>query len=301
MFKYVTVGASRNARLKLFGYYVQRVVTSRMIRHAAARATVALLGTLHGRIERRRPVDAATASLRTQGHAPMGRLLSAEQCAEALAWLRERDMVAVRIATGGDSRTFRIDAVPAGVRIADFPLDSVVHCPHLLALANRPDLLGLATDYLGYTPTITLLGLRWSFPDAGMDADVQGFHRDSDAASVKLLVYLTDVDADAGPHSYVAGTHRDHMPLRLRRYADQDIVRRHGASVVVMGPAGTGFFIDTRGIHKGTPPKRRPRLVLMVQYSLLPCLIYDYTPVPYRGELRVDPYINRLVVAPVAQ
>lgn len=294
--KYVTVGASRNARLKLFGYYVQRAVTSRRIRHAATRAAVALLGTLHGRIERRQPAGAG-AALRAQGYAPLGSLLSPAQCAEALAWLRGRDMVAVR----GDGRAFSIDDVPPGARVADFPVGSAVHCPHLLALANRPDLLAVATDYLGYTPTITLMGLRWSFPRPTSDADVQGFHRDSDAASIKLLVYLTDVDADAGPHSYVAGTHLDRMPLRLRRYADQEIVRKHGTGIVVTGPAGTGFFIDTRGIHKGTPPTRRARLVLIVQYSLLPCLIYDYAPVPYHGNLRVDPYVNRLLIAPAAR
>jgi hypothetical protein len=293
MFKYVSVGTSRHARLKLFGYYVQRIVTSRTIRRAARRAAVVLLGMLHGRAAPRARAAAAVATLRAQGHARMGRLLTASQCDEALAWLRGRDMVAVR----GDGQVFRIDAVPPGARIADFALDSVVHCPHLLALANRPALLSLAADYLGYTPTITLLGLRWSFPDAGMDADVQGFHRDSDAASVKLLVYLTDVDADAGPHNYVPGTHRDRMPVRLRRYADQEIARDHGGGAVVTGPAGTGFFIDTRGIHKGTPPARRARLVLMVQYSLLPCLVYDYAPVPYRGGLRVDPYVNRLVIS----
>lgn len=202
-------------------------------------------------------------------------------------------MVAAR--AGG--QVFRAGAVPAGTRFADYPLDSVVHCPHILALANRPDVLQLAQDYLGYTPTITQLALRWSFPGAQADADVQGFHRDSEPGSIKLLAYLTDVDLDAGPHSYVAGTHRDRMPLRLHHYADADIARDYGAGLVVTGPAGTAFAIDTKGIHKGTPPRRHAPLVLMVQYSLLPCLIYDYSPVAYRGGLAVDRYVNRLMIS----
>jgi len=65
--------------------------------------------------------------------------------------------------------------------------------------------------------------------------------------------------------------------------------------VTVTGAAGTAFAIDTRGIHKGVPPLARPRLILCIQYSLLPCLIYEYAPV-LRAGATVDRYINRLIV-----
>lgn len=295
MQKYVTIGGgTRHARLRLLGYYVQRSVTSRRLRRAAAGLAIAWLATLHGRQERRRSVGSPMfESLHERGYAQLGRLLSASQCAEALAWLREREMVAVR---SGGAR-FRIDAVPEGTSTADFPLETVVHCPHILELANRPELLQLAADYLGYTPTITLMGLRWSFPSGKKDVDVQGFHRDVEPGSIKLLVYLTDVDDGSGPHSYVSGTHRERMPLRMRRYSDREIAQEYGSVVVVTGPSGTGLFIDNKGIHKGTPPTHGARLLLVVQYSLLPCLMYDYDPIPWRGERRFDDYVNRLMIA----
>lgn len=298
MQKYITSGGgARHARLKLLGYYVQRSITSRHLRQAATGLTIAWLAALNGFGERRRRAGTvAFESLRERGYAELGRLLSATQCAEALDWLSEREMVAAR---SGGAR-FRIDAVPAGTSTADFPLETIVHCPHILELANRPELLLLAADYLGYKPTITLMGLRWSFPGGSTDVDVQGFHRDVEPGSIKLLVYLTDVDEHSGPHNYVSGTHRERMPLRMRRYSDREIAQDYGSSVVITGPSGTGLFIDNRGIHKGMPPSRDARLLLVVQYSLLPCLMYDYAPIPWRGAQRFDGYVNRLMIAPAA-
>jgi hypothetical protein len=295
MQKYTSLGSgSLHARLKLFAYYIQRVCVSRRLRRAASYVTIAGLGLLHGQTGRaRRPGAPGAAAMREQGYLPLGKLLSARQCDDMLAWLRPQGLVAAR----GNGQIFTADQAPAGTLMGDYPLDSVVNCPHVMELANHPDIIALARDYLGYTPTITLMGLRCSFPSTGRDADVQGFHRDSEPGCIKLMVYLTDVDLLSGPHSYVPGTHRDRMSLRLRRYADHEIECDHGGSVTITGPAGTGFVIDTQGIHKGTPPARSRRLVLVIQYSLLPCLIYDYAPVAYRGSKRFDPYINRLMIA----
>jgi len=296
MQKYLSIRGGSRARLKLLGYYAQRVCTSRRLRRATTRALVAGLGALHGQDGRPREPGPRVAILRAQGYLRMEQLLSAAQCAEMLAWLRPRPMIAAR----GNGAAFALDAAPRGARIGDYPLETVVNCPHLLDLANDPDMLALAGGYLGYTPVITLLGLRWSFPidGEGGDADVQHFHRDVEPGSIKLLVYLTDVDEASGPHRYVPRSHLDRMPLRMQRYADNDIVRHHGGSVSITGPAGTAIAIDNKGIHKGVPPQARPRLLLVIQYSLLPCLMYEYAPVNYHGRARFSAYTNRLMVAP---
>jgi hypothetical protein len=295
MQKYLSLsGGSRHARLKLLGYYAQRVCTSRRLRRATTRAVIAGLGALHGQDGRARTLSPAVEIMRAQGHVQLGRLLSAAQCAEMLAWLHQRPMIAAR----GSGLAFTFDEAPADARIGDFPLDTVVNCPHVLDLANHPDMLALAGGYLGYTPIITLMGLRWSFPGAGADADVQHFHRDVEPGSIKLFAYLTDVDAASGPHHYVARSHLDRMPLRMQRYADREVALRYGGSVAITGPAGTAFAIDVKGIHKGAPPVTHARLMLVIQYSLLPCLMYDYAPVLYRGRARFSTYTNRLMVAP---
>jgi hypothetical protein len=282
------------ARLRLLGYYAQRVLVSRRLRHAAARITTAGLGVYYGRAGRAgKPLQAPILKMKDKGYLHLGKLLSEQQCAEMRAYLLRQPLIAAR----GNGQSFLMDRVPTGTSLGDFPLESVVNCPHVMEVANHPEVLAMAREYLGYTPTITLMGIRCSFPSDSPDVDVQSFHRDVEPGSIKLMVYLTDVDEKAGPHSYVQGTHLDRMPLRMRRYSDQEIARMHGDSVVFTGTAGTAFAIDNRGIHKGTPPSRGARLLLVVQYSLLPCLVYDYAPVAYRGAKRLDRYVNRLMVA----
>jgi hypothetical protein len=294
--KYVSVEhGSPYARLKLLGYYAQRLCTSRRVRKLAGGVTIAALRAVHGRTVHKQALDSALVdTMRMQGCVRFGKLLSPQQCSDMRDYLRPREMVAVR----GSGARFTMDKVPDGMRMGDYPLETIVNCPHVMELANNADVLALASRYLGYTPTITLISLRWSFPGESADADVQSFHRDSEAGSIKLLVYLTDVDHDSGPHRYVAGSHRDRMPLRLHRYSDCEVHLRHGGSNAFIGPAGTALAIDSKGIHKGTPPVRGARLLLGVQYSLLPCLMYEYAPVMYRGRGRFSPYINRLMLQP---
>ena len=143
------------------------------------------------------------------------------------------------------------------------------------------------------------LVLRWSFPSTESGSDVQAFHRDSDDwRYVKVMVYLTDVYDDAGPHVYVLGTHLGKPSLRLQHYSDESVLRTYGADriVSVTGPSGLGFAVDTAGIHKGAVPTLTPRLMLQIQYSLLPAYAYRYEPQSYSGSLELDPYINRLFI-----
>ena len=292
MHNYLRFGdKARYSTLRLCAYYLQRMLTNRRLRHVGRFLLLCALRCSRAPRARTPPRSSVTGLLRERGYAPLGWVLTQQQCAEMHAYLAGRVLLDRR----GTGQRFQLASKPAGVKLGDYELDTVVHCPHVLELANCADFLNLASDYLGFTPTITNLSLRWSFPGESAAGDVQAFHRDSEPGSFKILVYLTDVDMQAGPHRYVPGSHQQRMPLRLRPYSDADIARDYGAGVTVTGAAGTAFAIDTRGIHKGVPPLARPRLILCIQYSLLPCLIYEYAPV-LRAGATVDPYINRLIV-----
>jgi hypothetical protein len=283
-----------STRLKIGLYYAQRVVTNRSVRHMATHILVSALKAFRGSDEFLIHYKTSLAEhMRKAGYIDLGKLLRRDQCDEIHCYLREHTMIDVR----GAASVFSIDQVPEGARMGDYPLETVVNCPHILEVANRPDLLKLIGSYLGYKPTITNIGLRWSFPGGSSGDQVQSFHRDAELGSAKVLIYLTDVDNASGPHVYVEGTHRERMPLRLRTYSNDEIARTYGSGIHMLGCAGTGFAIDTRGIHKGVPPTSRPRLLLVIQYSLLPGLLYDYAPVRGVRAGRFDPYINRLIIA----
>ena len=210
-------------------YFVQRMVVHQSMR----RAVVAMLGagirlyrSMTGPIaavRRRReaptdrPVRAAVTAaqsrssvhervilsqLQVSGFAPLPALLSARQIDDMHAFLQDKPVVDRR----DHARSFLASAVPPGVPLADYTMADILACPHLLALANDPQLLALAAGYIGCTPTISAIMLRWSFPNDAPGAGVQAFHRDSDDwRFLKIFIYLTDVDEGAGPHVYEIG------------------------------------------------------------------------------------------------
>jgi hypothetical protein len=291
----------RFALLQSLLYYSQRVVTYPALRRLVVRA---LSGAVRLRQGAGKELYAATTTeetalldLRRSGYAPLGNLLDNAQCDDIRAWLADK------LLTDRDHERpgFTLAQRASEVRVADYHLRDVIACPHILALANSSPLLGLAARYMGCRPTISALGLRWSFPVTGTDSALQAFHRDSeDWLYLKVLVYLTDVDDTAGPHVFLHGSHLTQAPLRLRFYSDSEIADAHSADMLLtaIGTRGFCFAVDTAGIHKGTAPAVQPRLMLQIQYSLLPSYAYRYAPERYHGPLLLDPYVNRLIVRP---
>jgi hypothetical protein len=293
----------RFAPLQSLLYYSQRIVTYPSLRRLVVRA---LSGAVRLRQGSGKELYAATVAedmalhdLHRSGYAPLGNLLDGAQCDEIRAWLGDKLLTDRDRERAGFTLAQRADEV----RVADYHLRDVIACPHILALANSPSLLGLAARYMACKPTISALGLRWSFPVPGSDSALQAFHRDSeDWRYLKVLVYLTDVDDGAGPHVYLHGSHLTQAPMRLRFYSDSEISGAHSADMLLtaVGTRGFCFAVDTAGIHKGTAPALQPRLMLQIQYSLLPSYAYLYAPERYHGPLPLDPYVNRLIVRPPA-
>jgi hypothetical protein len=291
----------RFAPLQSLLYYSQRIVTYPSLRRLVVRALSGAVRLRQGsgrELYANTPAEeVALLDLRGSGYAPLGNLLEAAQCDDIRSWLEDK------LLTDRDRERpgFTLAQRAPEVRVADYHLRDVIACPHILALANSQALLGLAARYMACRPTISALGLRWSFPVPGADSVLQAFHRDSeDWRYLKVLVYLTDVDDAAGPHVYLHGSHLTQAPMRLRFYSDSEISSAHSADklLTAMGTRGFCFAVDTAGIHKGTAPASQPRLMLQIQYSLLPSYAYRYAPERYLGPLPLDRYINRLIVQP---
>jgi hypothetical protein len=244
--------------------------------------------------ESARKVDVLLNELQSSGLIKLGPVFSSTQLADIHQYLSGKLLKE----NGSGGRSFTLEELPESVRMADYGLGDILDCPHIIQLANSPALLALAAKYIGCKPTLSAIGLRWSFPAGSQGEGLQAFHRDSDDwRFLKVFVYLTDVAEDCGPHVYVKGTHRTRAPLKLRPYGDAEIEAAYGQDqcVSVTGPAGFAFAVDTYGIHKGAVPKARRRLLLQFQYSILPVYMYRYQPLGYRQARAFDPYINRLI------
>jgi hypothetical protein len=241
----------------------------------------------------KKPLDRIAACLERDGCVSLEPVLSQLQIDEILAFLDKKKVV-----SGG--RSFVLSRVPNDVLRAAYSLRDVLQCPHLLSLMNNSKVLRIARNYLGCTPTISGLGLHWSFPQRDSVVDVQCFHRDPDDwRFLKLFVYLTDVDEQSGPHEFVARSHRSSGRIFSRPYTEQEVERSYGCDHVfkMVGVKGTNFLADTWGIHRGNVPVSRPRLLLQIEYSILPIMKFEYRPLRLPRAENYDRHINRLLLA----
>ena len=160
-------------------------------------------------------------------------------------------------------------------------LDAVEQCEAIRALRADAALWRIAEAYLRSRPIAITTRLWWSFPsDSGAARDYhmagqERFHFDlDDWRSVKFFFYLTDVDADCGPHVMLRGSHRFHTAAHqispMVGKTEAEVVAAYGRANVatVCGPAGLGFAEDPFAFHMGRAPRTRPRLMAEVEFGV---------------------------------
>jgi hypothetical protein len=201
----------------------------------------------------------------------------------------------------GDKRSgFSLSSRPSHVHVAYYSVKDILSCREVISIANHPDIISLASLYLGCKPTVSKISAWWSFPDDGIPQGAENYHRDVDEWKfIKLFIYLTDVDSFSGPHCYVQGSHKHVGFFRIRRINDFEIdsVFEESKLLEIHGKAGDAFIEDTFGLHKGKPCLNNSRLVLQIQYSLNPIFVSEYKykiPKEYKDELNLDSYTFRL-------
>lgn len=167
------------------------------------------------------------------------------------------------------------DGTPVVLATVPDPLD----CTAVRRVCRDPLLMDSAAAFLGFRPSKIIPRLFWSFvADVSDDErrrlgqtidwhyDVHDFHFCS------AQFYLTDVDAGAGEHALVRGSHRGkslRMLLGSANAREEDVFNRYPRDriLVVEGPAGTGFLEDTSCYHRALPPTRRERLMFQLWIS----------------------------------
>ena len=99
----------------------------------------------------------------------------------------------------------------------------------------------------------------------------QNYHFDVDFKKFfKIFIYFTDVnEVDDGAHIYIEGTHKfkkkEHMITA--RFEDKDIEKNYKKTKIFLGHSGTVFFVDTFGLHKGSPVKGGKRILGIFEFG----------------------------------
>jgi len=152
-------------------------------------------------------------------------------------------------------------------------MSELIRVPAVQRLLADGVLYRLAQDYIGCEPLLTSITL-WLETTSEAKVGSQNYHYDNDGPSfLKFFIYLSDIDDEAGAHTYIQGTHRHLKPRQFDHagfYDRDDLLGFFGAEneIVFKGPAGMILAEDTAGFHKGTKPKNY-RLLLQVQYATL--------------------------------
>lgn len=169
-----------------------------------------------------------------------------------------------------------IDRPPA-VRY-DYRVSDLLANPDVQDLLADPSLLALAESYLGSAPRLDVLSMWWhtNFHDQPDSEAAQLYHFDIDRPRwLKVFIYLTDVNLENGPHSFIEGTHRiDAIPAKFLqrgyvRLTDDEVLREYGSGreIVFSAPRGSIIAEDTIGLHKGGVVRGGARLLLQLQFS----------------------------------
>ena len=196
-----------------------------------------------------------------------------------------------------------MDQARAAKHVATIPERQVANCPHLFEILLSPPVINLAAATLGATPVLINLSSWWSFARPGDPEEAQLFHMDvDDYRFCKIFIYLTDVEEDTGPHTYVPTTHRmdvlvqalgqasdpqafmDWYVQSLRK-TDEEVAQHFGIPPVkITGPAGSCMLVDTFGLHKGTKPERADRLLCQATFGVTTAQSHFFEPMQPGGE-----------------
>ena len=98
------------------------------------------------------------------------------------------------------------------------------------------------------------------------------YHFDLDRIKfMKFFFYLTDVDAETGPHCFVKSSHGK-LPKAINRdgrFEDDEIEKIYGKDnlLELCGKRGSIMAVDTRGFHKGKDLTKDKRLLFQIQFT----------------------------------
>lgn len=272
----------------------------------------------------------AASEFRTNGTLALGSLLSKQQIEDITTHLKDKRLYPGHISSRGNGSTCNFDEAKQKYCQAAYSLSDILNSPHLLEIANSDQALAIARDYLGCIPTLYSMGCWWSFPQSHTDTAIaQRYHRDpDDVIFCSLFIYLSDVGADNGPHSFLKGSHNQQLFISLlnerldtKPAAEQffeDSVHQDGHAssldatinsylndkvVSYQASAGNGFIEDTYGLHRGEPLKTDDRLAFWARYGVrkTPAYLFDKTePAVFDigkrlGDNPLYQYVNRLI------
>ncbi len=157
-----------------------------------------------------------------------------------------------------------------------------------LRICSSPDLIAFCREVLGPSAAISWAWAWLSRPGTAPYQN-QNWHRDSAEPFnfIRVFIPLGAIESrEDGPTELIPGTSRLRQFHAVRRFGDHELAtlkEANGAGVVLSEP-GDIYFVNTFGLHRGTPPQR-PRAMLTLLVSLSPSHRTPFLPRVRRASL----------------
>jgi hypothetical protein len=174
-----------------------------------------------------------------------------------------------------DAVTTSLSAQPAqGASTVRPPLDALLADLSLWQWGLQDRLLDVVENYLGVPARYYGADVRREVGNSQVEG-VRQWHRDAeDRRTVKILIWLNDVDGQGGPYAHLSLAESLQAVDRLRYVSGFVTEDRLGASVpedssrAITGPKWTTIVADNcRLLHRATPPIARDRYSVTFTWS----------------------------------
>ena len=178
--------------------------------------------------------------------------------------------------------------------------------------ALQPSLVAIANSYFNMLTKLRYYNVWHNFAAHDPPKASQLWHRDpEDRAVLKMFVYLTDVDKNSGPLSYVPGTHlygsikklapstfHKEGRVYVRRSNDDQMSRLVPESrwFTATVPKRTVVLADTTGYHKGGWVRQGERIL----YTCMFASRASTSPEIFRRSIPLPSYSDRSVAFAIA-
>jgi hypothetical protein len=148
----------------------------------------------------------------------------------------------------------------------------------MFTLALNKGVLELISGYMGSVPILHGIRLLESRPLGREGKEEEAWNRDQlwhrdkyDKYSIRLFVYLTEVDEDSGPFEYFKKSVSDTLVSSYyRRSTDTELVKKGVLPLkeTVTGGAGSSFLVDVRNcVHCGSKCRTKDRVAFTAIYT----------------------------------
>ena len=162
------------------------------------------------------------------------------------------------------------------LEVGYYDIQTTANCPNIFNIVNDDKLTEILSTYFNGPYKLDYIATWWSFKNLNQSPNekTQYFHRDIDNFNfVKLFLYLTDVDELSGAHQYIRFTHTYKIENTISsKNISFDTIKKNIKDEDLysfIGKAGSAILENTYGLHRGSTPKSRDRLMISMSFSLV--------------------------------